>query len=234
MKRCATLAVGVCLFIMAVGSAYAQQRGYLGIDVGATSDTFDSLPTANAVGVGVDGQIAVLKANPKTGSPNIVVGGEILLPGDTQNHAKEYAVFGGPEFPFHNFTFGFHAQIRKIYLPPSTVDNQNFVRDKMELLEIPVLVRYQFGPAKRAFVEAEGAPEFSPRFRSNGSLASLPNPNFDHAYFVRGTVGYNFGKWYAKATFQNRYFKFVENAGNPSNLYNWKTNYVYGGVGIVF
>jgi hypothetical protein len=234
MKRCATLAVGVCLFIMGVGAAHAQQRGYVGIDVGVTSDTFDSLPTANGVGVGIDGQLAVLKSNPKKDTPNIVVGGEILLPGDTQNHAKEYAVFGGPEFPFHNFTFGLHAQIRKIYLPPSTVDNQNFVRDKMELLEIPILVRYVFGPAKHAFVQAEGAPEFSPRFRSNGSLVSLPNPDFDHAYFVRGTVGYNFGKWYAKATYENRYFKFVENAGNPSNLYNWKTNFLYGGVGLVF
>ena len=54
MKRCATLAVGVCLFIMAVGAAHAQQRGYVGIDVGATSDTFDSLPTATGVGVGVE------------------------------------------------------------------------------------------------------------------------------------------------------------------------------------
>lgn len=234
MKRCATLAVGVCLFIMAVGPAHAQQRGYVGIDVGATSDTFDSLPTATGVGVGVDGQIAVLKSNPKTGAPSIVAGGEIVLPSDTQSHAKEYAVFGGPEFPFRNFTFGFHAQLRKIYLPPSTVDNQNFVRDKMELLEIPIVVRYKFGPARRAFVQAEGAPEFSPRFRSNGSLSGLPNPNFDHAYFIRGTVGYNFGKWYAKAAYQNRFFKFVENAGNPSNLYNWKTNSAYGGVGIVF
>lgn len=234
MKRCTTLAVGVCLIIVAVGSAHAQQRGYLGIDFGYTSDKFDSLPTANGVGVGVDGQIAVLKSNPKKGTPDIVAGGEILLPGDTQKHAKEFAVFGGPEFPFHNFTFGFHAQVRKIYLPPSTVDNQNFVRDKMELLEIPIVVRYTFGPAKRAFVQAEGAPGFSPRFRSNGSLSALPNPNFDHSYFVRGTVGYNFGKWYTKATYENRYFKFVENAGNPSNLYDWKTNFVYGGVGIVF
>jgi len=234
MKRCATLGVGVCLFLMAVGSARAQQRGYVGIYAGATSDTFGSLPTANGAGVGVDGQIAVLKADPKKQTPNIVAGGEIVLPADTQTHAKEFAVFGGPEFPFHNFTFGFHAQVRKIYLPPSTVDNQNFVRDKMELLEIPVVVRYKFGPANRVFVEAQGAPEFSPRFRSNGSLSGLPNPNFGHGYFVRGTVGYNFGKWYAKAACQNRYFKFVENAGNPLNLYNWKTNSVYGGIGIVF
>ena len=84
MKRCATLAVGVCLCLMAAGSAYAQQRGYVGIDAGATSDTFGSLPTANGAGVGVDGQIAVLKSNPKKETPNIVVGGEIVLPADTQ------------------------------------------------------------------------------------------------------------------------------------------------------
>lgn len=233
MKRCKALAVRVCLVILAVVPAYAQ-RGTFGIDVGQTSDRFGSLPSTNALEVGIDGQIAVLTSNPKKGGPNIVVGGEIRLPSDTQNHAKEYAVFGGPEFLAHNVTFGFHAQIRKIYLPPSTVDNQVFVRDKMELLEIPIVVRYAFGSEKKAFIQAEGSPEFSPRFRSGGSLAPLPNPNFDHGYFVRGIAGYTFGKWYAKATYENRYFSFVENAGNPSKLYNWKSNLISGGIGVSF
>jgi len=37
-----------------------------------------------------------------------------------------------------------------------------------------------------------------------------------------------------KATYENRYFKFVENAGNPSSLYNWKTNLIEGGIGVTF
>jgi hypothetical protein len=234
MKRCKALAVGVCLAALGVVPAYAQQRGTFGIDAGAVTDKFGALPSVTGAEVGVDGQIIVLKSNPKKGTPNIVVGGEIRLPTDTQNHAKEFAIFGGPEFVTHNLTIGVHAQIRKIYLPPSTVDNQVFVRDKMELLEIPIVVKYVFGPAKHAFIQAEGAPEFSPRFRSGGSLTPLPNPNFDHAYFVRGSAGYNFGNWYAKATYETRYFKFVENEGNPTNLYNWKSNLITGGVGFVF
>ena len=104
----------------------------------------------------------------------------------------------------------------------------------MELLEIPVVLRYKFGPEKRAFIEAEGAPEFSPRWRSAGSLSPLPNPNFDHGYFVRGGIGYVFGKWYAKATYETRYFKFNANQFNPNNLYNWRTNGIIGGVGFSF
>jgi hypothetical protein len=128
-----------------------------------------------------------------------------------------------------------HAQIRKIVLPPANVDNQVFARDSLRLLELPIVIKYKFGPAKKAFVEAQGAPEFSPHFRhSSASLVSLPNPNLDHGYFVRGTVGYTFGNWYAKGTYETRYFKFIENAGNPSSLYNWKSNLISGGIGVSF
>ena len=233
MKRCKTLAVRVCVLALAVVPAYGQ-RGTFGVNVGQTTDQFGSLPSTSGVEVGIDGKLIVLQSNPKKGGPNIVAGGEIRLPTNSQNHAKEFAAFGGPEFVWGNLTIGAHAQVRKIYLPPSHVNNQFFERDKMELLEIPIVVKYAFGPAKRAFIEAEGAPEFSPWFRAGSSLTPLPNPNFDHAYFVRGGAGYNFGKWYAKAAYESRYFKFVENAGNPTNLYNWKSNLIVGGVGLVF
>jgi hypothetical protein len=233
MRRCKTV-VGVCLFFLAVVPAYCQ-RGTIGIDVGATNDQFDGLPSATGPEFGVDGQIAILTGNPKTGRPPIVVGGEVILPTDTSYHANEYAIFGGPEFPYHNFVFGVHAQIRKITLPPSTVDNQVFARDSMELLELPLVVRYNFLSTRKAWVQMQGAPEFLPRFHNSPAAeALLPHPNLDHGYFLRGTVGYNFGQWYVKATYENRYFKFLENAGNPSNLYNWKTNSITGGVGFAF
>lgn len=233
MERCKTLAVQVCLLLLAAVPAYCQ-RGTFGIDVGQTSDKFGALSNVNGLEFGIDGQVIVLKSNPKKGGPNIVAGGEVRLPTDTQNHAKEYAIFGGPEFLWHNWTIGAHAQIRKIYLPPANLNNQFFVRDKMELLEIPIILRYAFGSAQHAYVQAEGVPEFSPRFRSAGSLSPLPNPNFDHGYFVRGSAGYNFGKWYAKVTYENRYFKFASNQNNPLNLYNWRSNLISGGVGFVF
>jgi len=234
MKRCKTLMVRVCLFLLAAVPAYCQ-RGTFGIDVGDTSDKFANLPTVNGLAFGIDGQIAVLQSNPKTGRPAIVAGGEVRLPTDTANHAREYAFFGGPEFKVRNFTIGVHAQIRKIVLPTATVDNQVFARDSMELLELPLVIKYRFGSGKKTFIEAQGAPEFSPRYhRSSASLVPLPNPNLDHGYFVRGSVGYDLGKWYAKATYENRYFKFIENAGNPSNLYNWRTNLISGGIGFSF
>jgi hypothetical protein len=233
MMRCKTRWVLVCLMILASVPAYCQ-RGTFGIDVGQISDKFGALPSMSGLVVGIDGEITILKANKKEGGASIVAGGEIRLPSDTGNHAKEFAIFGGPAFQYHNLTIEVHAQIRKIYLPTANVDNQFFVRSKMELLEIPVVLRYKFGPEKRAFIEAEGAPEFSPRWRSAGSLSPLPNPNFDHGYFVRGGVGYVFGKWYAKATYETRYFKFNANQFNPNNLYNWRTNAIIGGVGFSF
>lgn len=235
MKRCKTHVVRVCLFLLAAAPAFCQ-RSTFGIDVGQTSDKFGSLNKVNGLEADIEGQLTVLHSNPKKGGPSIVAGGEIRLPTDTGNHATELAVYGGASFAFHNsFTLGVDGQIRKIYLPAANVDNQVFVRDKMELLEIPLVLRYDFGPAKKAFVQVSGAPEFTPRFRSNGSTLQLPNPKFDHGYFVRGSVGYTINsKWYVKATYENRYFRFLSNQNNPSNLYNWKTNLITGGAGFVF
>ena len=233
MRRCKTHLVCVCLLFVAAVPLYAQS-GELGVGLGETTDKFDALPSSTGLVFIVEGKVVVLKANEKTGRPNIVAGGDIRVPSDTGHHSNEFAIFGGPEFQYRNFTFGVHAQIRKIYQPSSIVDNQFFVRDKMELLELPVVVKYVFGPDKHYFVEAQGMAEFRPRFLSNGQLNTLPKPNLDHGYFVRGSVGYNFGKFYAKATYQTRYFRFVPDLGNPNGLYNWKSNYLTGGVGLNF
>ncbi len=200
-----------------------------------TSDRFGALPRVTGLVFDVEGQFAVIQPDPKKGGPSILVGGEVRVPADTQAHAKEYAVYGGPAFQIRNWTIGVDAQVRRIVLPPATLDNQFFVRDKMDLFELPIVIKYTFGSGKRAFVQASGAPEFSPRFRYGGSLVSLPNPNFDHAYFIRGSAGYSFGKWYAKATYQTRYFKFTQNnTGNPLGLYNWRNDVITGGVGYTF
>jgi hypothetical protein len=233
MKRCTTHLVRVCLLLTLAVPAYSQ-RGTFGIDVGQTADKFGSLPSKSGLEAGIDGQLTIIQSNPKKGGPSIVAGGEIRLPTDTSNHAKEYALYGGLAFQVHNLTIGADAQVRKIILPPANVNNQVFIRDKMELLEIPLVVKYTFGSSKRAFIQAQGAPEFSPRFRSAGSLLQLPHPNFDHGYFVRASAGYVFGKWYAKATYETRYFKFEQNPNNPNNLYNWRSNLISGGVGFAF
>jgi hypothetical protein len=233
MMRGKTHAVLVCVAILTAIPAYGQ-RGTFGIDAGQTTDKFGAVPSVSGGVFGIDGEITVLKANKKEGGASIVAGGEIRVPSDTGNHAKEFAIFGGPGFQYRNLTIEVHAQIRKIYLPAANVDNQFFVRNKMELLEIPLVLRYRFGPNRRLFIEAQGAPEFSPRWRSAGSLSPLPNPNFDHGYLVRGGVGYIFGAWYAKATYESRYFKFTADQGNPNGLYNWRSNAITGGVGFVF
>jgi hypothetical protein len=231
MKRCKTHLVRTCVFLLAAVPAYCQ-RGTFGIDMGQSSDKFDSLPSVSGFIVGIDGQITVLKETPKR--PSIVAGGEIRLPSDTGNHAREYAVFGGPHFRLHDFSIGFNAQVRKIVLPTANVDNQFFNRYSLNVLEVPVVIKYNFLSSKRAFIEAQGAPEFTPHYKKSSSLIFLPHPNWDHGYFLRGTVGYSFGFWYVKASYENRYFKFNNDPENPNGLYNWKSNLISGGVGFSF
>jgi hypothetical protein len=233
MKRSKTHLVRVCLFLLAAVPAYCQ-RGSFGIDVGQTADKFDSLSSVSGLTVGIDGQLTVLRSNTKTGRPSVVGGGEIRLPSDSGNHAREYAVFGGLRFQDHDLSIGFNVQVHKIVLPTAFVDNQYFNRYTLELLEIPLVLKYNFLSSKRAFIEVQGAPEFSPKFKRSSSLIVLSQPNFDHGYFVRGSVGYNFGKWYAKANYETRYFKFNADPENPNNLYNWKSNLMGGGVGFNF
>jgi hypothetical protein len=237
-----TLMVRVCLILisvvfMAIIPAYGQgQRGRIGIDFGQTSDKFGALPQATAAVGDVNGELVVLRAKAKGESPDVVAGGEIRFPFNTTNHANEFSVFGGVMFHFKSsFTAGFHVQVHKLIVPPSIIDNQTFNRNNMELLEIPLVVEYKFGPGKHVFLEAQGAPEFSPRFRTSRSgPTGIPNANFDYGYFIRGSLGYNFAKWYARGTYETRYFKFNPGLGNPSNLYNWRTNFATAGVGLVF
>lgn len=222
------------LFFLAALPAHSQ-RGSLGIDLGETTDKYGSLSSQTAGEVRVFGQYNILEAR-KDGFPNIVIGGEVDAPTDTNNHPKEYAVFGGPIFPVgSNFSAGFYAEIRRIVQPPAVVDNQSLVRFNMELLEIPLVLKYKFGPDRHAFVEVQGQPEFTPRFRSaSSSQAGVLHPNFDYGYTARGSVGYNFGKWFVRGTYQLRSFQFTNNLNNPSGLYNWRSNAVTGGVGVNF
>jgi hypothetical protein len=239
MKRCKPLqsAVIFLLFVLATIPAYCQ-RGTIDINAGETSDKFAALPTVNSVVLDLNGEFIVKKPSAKKGGPSIVAGGEVRVPSDDTNHAKEFAVFGGLAFQAHsNFSIGINAQIRKLDLPAATVQNQVFVRGNLELLQIPIVLKYNFGPSHRAFLHIQGEPEFSPRYRapkSSLTLLSLPHPNFDHGYTLRGSVGYSFGKWFAQGTYETRYLKFILNPNNPSNLYNWKSNMITGGVGVIF
>ncbi len=232
MKLGQTLVFFLFLLLFATAPAFSQRLD-AGIDVGESTDRFSNLPKHTGVIFDAHGQFDILKGNPKNQTPAIVAGAEAILPQDTQNHAKEYAIFGGVMFRPRNFEIGFHAQIRKLVLPPSFVDNQFFVRGSMEFVEIPLVLKYKFGTGRHFFIEAQGAPEFRPRYHPPVGYL-LPKPNLDHGYFIRGSVGYNFGKWYAKATYQTRYLKFNPDPGNPNGLYNWSTNAATGGVGVTF
>lgn len=221
------------VFLLATIPAYSQ-RGTLGIDVGASSDKFGAQPQTTAPDLGLNALFTLFQAN-KDGRPNIVLGGELRAPDDTSTHATEFAVFGGPIFPWGNFSIGLNAGIRKILLPHAQVDGTILDRYDMELLELPLILKYKFGPDKRAFIQVQGEPEFTPRFKSSlKSLIGVPHPNFDHAYTVRGSLGYSFGKWYVKGTYETRYFKFLDNQNNPLGLYNWRSNNLTGGVGLNF
>ena len=227
---------GLLGFVLLVSLTSSAQRATLGIDVGQTSDKFGGQSrTTSAVG-DITTKLVILQGDQKEGGAQVVAGAEARFPFDTNNHATEFAIFGGVEFrPASAFSVGVHVQVRKILMPSVNESQLVFNRNNMELMELPLFVQYRFGPSKHAFLQAEGAPEFRPRWRAPKSGASvLPNPGFDHAYFVRGSIGYNFGKWYAKGTYQTRYFKFNNDIGNPDGLYNWRSDLATAGVGLVF
>ncbi len=229
VRTCAVL-----LFLLATVPAYCQ-RGTLDLNVGATTDQFGPLPKVTGTVIDITGQFAVIKASAKTNRPAIVAGGEVRTPTEPSNHSKEYAVYGGVAWDVHNFTIGVDGEVRKIIMPPATLDNQVLNRYNMNLLEIPLVVKYKFGPDKRAFVQLLGEPEFTPHYKSTSLMTvPLPKPSFDHGYTFRGSVGYSFGWWYVKGTYETRFFKFAENQGNPSSLYNWKSNMATGGIGVQF
>ncbi|HEY3972725.1 MAG TPA: hypothetical protein VGM18_06960 [Candidatus Sulfotelmatobacter sp.] len=230
--------VRICLFLLFLlptVPAYCQ-RGTLDLNLGETTDQFASLPSVSDAVLDINGDVTVIRPSQKHGGPSIVAGGEIRVPSDTNNHSKEFAVYGGAIWGVHNFSIGFDGGVRKIYMPPARVSGQTLNRDNLETLELPLVIRYKFGPEKRAFLEVKGAPELTPHYkRSSLNTVPLPSPSLDHGYFLRGRIGYNFGKWwYVAGTYETRYFKFESNLGNPSNLYNWKSNIVTGGVGLRF
>jgi len=222
------------LFLLATVPAYCQ-RGTLDVSGGQISDQFGALKPVTGAAVDVNGEVIVIKPSAKNGGPSIVGGGEMRLPTDA-GHAKEFALYGGVVFGVNNFSIGVNAEFRKIYMPSATLDNQVLNRDNMKLFELPLVIKYKFGPGRRAFVEVQGEPEFTPHFKvSPLSKVPLPNPTLDHGYDLRGSVGYAFGThWYVKGSYDTRYFKFAENLGNPSSLYNWKSNLITGGIGVTF
>jgi hypothetical protein len=222
------------LFLVATVPAFCQ-RANLGLDVGEVSDKYAPLPVSNGFLMDVNGEVTILKPSAKNGGPAIVGGGELRLPLDTNNHAKEYAVYGGVVFGTHAFSVSVKGEVRKIYMPPATLNGEVFNRSNMELFELPLELKYKFGSARKAYISVTGEPEFTPRFNQSPLVTvSLPNPTFDHGYMLRGTVGYNLGKWYVRGIYESRYFKFIANQGNPSNLYDWKSNVITGGVGLNF
>jgi hypothetical protein len=224
----------ILLFLLAAVPAYCQ-RGTLGLDVGQISDHFAAYPPVTDALVDINGEVTVRPPSQKNGGPSIVAGGEIRFPTNTNLHAKEFAVYGGLMFGVGNLSIGVDAQVRRIYLPPAVVGDQVFNRDNFELVQIPLVIRYKFGPAKHAFFEARGEPEFKPHYLTNASTSILPSPGFNHGYTVKGSVGYKFGQWYyVKGSYETRYFKFALTPGNPNDLYNWKSNVISGGVGLTF
>ena len=163
MLRCKTLILRVCLLMLAAFpvNAYTQDgpRGSIGLDFGQTSDKFGGLSPAKDFIGGADGRIILFKNSGKNGLPDIVLGGELRFPSDTSQHASEFAGFVGPEFQAgSHVSLGFHIQVRKILLPPGLIDGATFNRDKMLMLELPVVLKFRFGPDRRAFFELEGTP----------------------------------------------------------------------------
>ncbi len=236
------------IFLIAISSTLLAtiparaQRVSVAANVGETTDRFGGQPRVTGADGAIDGEVIIYKSPNREHGADIVAGGELRWPQDASNHASEQSVYGG--FAFHfgaHLSAGIHIQIHRLVPPPSfavgpvTDGGVVFNRDHMEMLETNGFIQYKFGPANRAFARIEGTPEFSPRFHPSPSGAPpFLNPNLDHGYALRGVVGYSFGKWFVKGTYQTRYFRFQTNANNPDEVYNWRSDFVTGGVGISF
>src|ERR1700752_3523724 len=159
MKQCKPhqLRAGIfLLFLLATVPAYCQ-RGTIDINAGETSNKFAALPTGNGAVIDLNGELTVKKPSAKNGGPSIVAGGEVRVPSDDTNNAKDFAFFGGVAFQIHrNFSIGVTAQIRKLDLPAATVENQVFVRGNLEMLQLPIVIKYNFGPSHRALLHMKG------------------------------------------------------------------------------
>lgn len=227
---------GTCILLLVAISAYGQQRAAIGIGAGATKDRFGGLPSDTTGLIDINADFTVIQGSEKNQNPAIVAGGEIRFPVDTTKHASEFSAYVGPMFHFgSHFSAGFHAQVHKIFIPASDVNGQEFTRYNMLLFEPPAVFEYKFSNAPRhAFLEAQISPEFKPHFTPPKAGSNYPKPSLDHGYYIRGSAGYVFGKWYAKATYETRYFKFANVLSNPMQLNNWRTDMVIGSVGMVF
>lgn len=243
MKHCKTDLVRAFSFFLAAiffASLAAlpafSQRGDIAINGGETADHFGGQSRSTGADVALDGEVLVFKSADRDRGADVVFGGEVRFPQDTNNHASEQAIYAGPLFHFgKHFSAGIHVQVHRLALPPEFSGGLVFNRDRFELLEIPGFLEYKFGPDNHFFVRAEGGNEFSPHFKNPPSGPEpFAHPQLDHGYSVRGTLGYNFGKWFVKGTVQTRYFKFNPNVGNPDNVYNWRSDFVTAGVGLNF
>lgn len=234
IEPCKTRFIFFCFFILASVSAFAQ-RGTFGVQAGETSDKFGGLSYSTTGLLGLDGDFALIQGNRRTQSPDVVIGGELRFPTSTSNYAEELAAYGGLMFHFgEHFSAGFHAQIRKFLMPSSPLPNQTFNRYNMLVLETPAVLEYRFGPDNHAYIQAQVQPEFTPRYSSPKSGTPFPHPTLDHGYTIRGTVGYDFSRYYVKGIYETRYFKFVPGVANPAFLANWRTNAITAGFGLVF
>jgi hypothetical protein len=231
------------MFALAVATIPAHaQRGDIAANVGETMDHFGGQPRETGAVGAIDGEVIAWKSADREHGADIVAGGELRWPEDASDHASEQSIYGGFAFHFgQHLSVGVHIQLHRLVPPPSfasgvvTNGGQVFNRDRMEVLEVPGVIQYKFGPNNRAFARIEGAPEFSPRFHPSPSGAPpFLHPNLDHGYVLRGVLGYNFGRWFVKGTYQTRYFRFQTNANNPDQVYNWRSDFVTGGVGFNF
>ncbi|HLV85570.1 MAG TPA: hypothetical protein VKV39_01255 [Candidatus Sulfotelmatobacter sp.] len=223
------------IFLLAAVAAYGQ-RAAIGVASGETTDRFGGLPSATTAVGDINADFIVIQGSQKNQTPAIVAGGEIVFPADTTKHASEFSAYAGPIFHFgSHFSAGFHGQVHKILIPASNVNGQEFARYNMLLVEVPAVLEYKFSNEPRhAFLQAQVSPEFKPHFTAPKAGTNYPKPSLDHGYFIRGTAGYVFGKWYARASYETRYFKFTNTLSNPNDLNNWKTNLITVGVGVLF
>jgi hypothetical protein len=244
-SKIASITALVCLALPCMA-----QKGTILVDFGQASSRFGSLnaQTGSTLIVGANLRVASAVEN---GSGLVTsANGEFRYSGygDAANgNFMEIAGSFGPSFFFANhFSFGGGIGMREMLLPNDTYmvggQVQTFDRTSFLSMELPFNGKVTFGPAGRGYVSGQYTlvwPIVNNTYTDNlGNTYQTGTtfPNSDHAYNMKGSVGYVLPHGILlRGNYEDRYYKFqADGTNNPYNLYNLRQKMITAGVGKTF
>ena len=188
--------------------AYGQ-RGTLDIDAGEVTDKFGAQPQVTAADFGLNGQVTLIQAT-KDGGPSIVAGGELRVPPTPPPMPASTPSSAVRSSPWQFFHRRQRPGPQDSSCPTLTWMEPSWTATTWNCSNSPSSSDTNSVPTSALSSRPTASPNSLPTTnRLPCQPVGVPHPNFDYGYTVRGSVGYNFGKWYVKGTYETRYFKFA-------------------------